>query len=133
MSGEKVITLFVEKDIFIRITNNREEADYVIESGKKQIIHSKTDEELIKEYLQDKGISLNSGGFNYLIMAINIVCEKLENNKKYSLTKDVYPLIAEKYSVTASSVDRAIWNSIHRSLEDGTGPKRFIEKFKLGM
>ena len=131
MSSEKIVTLFVESGVLIRITNSREDADYCITSREGN--EKDVDNIDIKEYLLNNEISLNSYGFNYLVMAITIVCEKLESKKKYSLSKHVYPVIAEKFSVTTYSVERAIWNAILRSLGKGIGAKRFIEKYKLGM
>lgn len=129
MSNEKIVTLFVEEGVLIRITNDKEEADYVIPYKSRKKIENIS----IKKYLLKNKISLNAGGFNYLIMAINIVNDKIANKEKYSLSKDVYPQIAESYSVTALSVERAIWNAIQRSNAVGVGAKRFIEKYKLGM
>jgi len=133
MLEKKVVSIFVESDVSIWITNNREEADYYITSNKDKIIKKEGASTCIRDYLLNNKISLNAGGFNYLIMAITIVCKKLENEKRYSLSKDVYPVISKKFSVTASSVERAIWNAIERSDAKGVGAKRFIEKYKLGM
>lgn len=133
MANDKVVNIYVEEGILLRIVRNKKKADLVIESCEKTVVNCSNNEELIKKYLVDNGISTKAGGFKYLIMAINIVGEKLDNNKRYSLSKYVYPLIAEKYSVTPSSVDRAICNVIERSFVKGIGPKRFIEKYKLGV
>ena len=133
MSNEKIVTLFVEEGVLIRITKSKTDADYCITLKMKEGNSKDIDIISIKEYLVNNKISLNAGGFNYLIMAITIVSEKLEKGVKYSLLKDVYPVVAEKYSVTTNSVERAIWNAISRSLEKGIGTKRFIEKYKLGM
>ena len=133
MSSEKIVTLFVEEGILIRITKSKTDADYCITSKNEEGNSKDIDIINIKEYLINNKISLNAGGFNYLIMAITIVSEKLEKRIKYSLLKDVYPVVAEKYSVTTNSVERAIWNAIFRSSANGVGTKRFIEKYKLGM
>lgn len=133
MANDKVVNVYVEEGILLRIVRNKKNADIIIEYGKKAVINYSNNEELIKKYLVDNCISTKAGGFKYLIMAINIVGEKLDNNKQYSLINDVYPLIAKKYSVTSSSIDRAICNVIERSSVKGIGPKRFIEKYKIGV
>lgn len=133
MSSKKVVSIFVESDVLICITNNRYEADYCITSTKNKAIKKEIENTIIREYLLNNKISLNAGGFNYLIMAITIVYKKLEKETKYSLSKDVYPVISKKFSVTTSSVERAICNAIDRSTAKGIGAKRFIEKFKLDM
>ncbi|MDF2866354.1 MAG: Sporulation initiation factor Spo0A terminal [Clostridia bacterium] len=130
---KEVVNVFIGEDVLIRITTNIKEADYIITNKKRKTNKNKSDNPDIRKYLLNNKISLNGGGFNYLISAINIVYEKLENKEKYSLSKDVYPVIAEIYSVTELSVMRAIWNAIDRSDAKGIGTKRFIEKYRLGM
>lgn len=132
MAKDKVISVYVGEGILLRIVNDKQCADLVIESSQRKVINC-FEEDNIKDYLVSNGISTKAGGFKYLIMAITIVNEKIENNKQYSLSKDIYPLIAEKFSVTAGSVDRAICNVIERSLVKGIGPKRFIEKYIIGV
>lgn len=133
MAKSKIVNIYIEDGTLLRIVSDKNNADIIIEIAKKKDGYSLEEEKLIKLYLIDSGISTKAGGFKYLIMAIGIVSEKLENKKQYSLAKDVYPLVAQKYSVTAGSVDRAICNAIERSLVKGVGPKCFIEKYKLGV
>lgn len=133
MSTGKIVTIYVERDILLRITNNKEEADYAIVSGNKEVICVKGQNEDITNYLLSNGISLNAGGFRYLYMAINLVSKKIKENRQYTLTGDIYPLIAERYAVSTCSVDRAIWNALNRSKAEDKSPKTFIEKFMLGI
>ena len=133
MGSSKIVTIYVEKDILLRITNNKDEADYAIVSGNKEVICVKGQNEDITNYLLDNGISLNAGGFRYLYMAINLASKKIKENRKYTLTGDIYPLIAERYSVSTCSVDRAIWNALNRSKSEDKSTKTFIEKFMLGI
>lgn len=133
MLEEKIVTILVEEGVLIRITNDIKEADYVIPYKKVENAKKNSENISIKQYLVNNKISLNAGGFNYLIMAITIVSKKVASKKKYSLSKDVYPAIAEKYCVTALSVERAIWNAIERSNAKGMGAKKFIQMYKLGL
>lgn len=133
MSVERIVTIFVEDNILIRVTKNKEDADIIISSGKKEVAIVKEADTAIMEYLLSNNISPNAGGFTYLVMAINIVTEKLANQKRYSLTKDVYPMVAQNFSVSQVSVERAIWNAIDSSKAKGIGTKRFIEKYRLGV
>jgi hypothetical protein len=133
MLEKKAVSIFVDSDVSIWITSNKEEADYYITSTGNNTVKTEDKNISIRKYLLNNKISLNAGGFNYLLMAIDIVCKKIESDKKYSLSKDVYPVISKRFSVTTLSVERAIWNAIKRSDAEGIGAKRFIEKYKLGM
>lgn len=132
MKDLKIVNVYVEKNILIRLTNNKENADYSIVSGKKEVIFVCEDKDLINEYLLKNGVSPSASGFKYLAIAIKTVSNKLEKRQKYSLEKDVYIPVAEKFSVTKCSVERAISNAINRSKSKDLTPKRFIERYKLG-
>lgn len=61
--------------------------------------------ELIQDGLIAMGIPVGIKGFTYIDEAINFFDERGTN---ISITKKLYPHIAKKYEVTASSVERAI-------------------------
>lgn len=132
MKKEKEVSLFIEDNILIRITNNKEEADYVITSEKKSTVKSMVVVDTgIIDYIRKYEISDKSHGFYYFIMAIRIASEKIHNNKMYTLARDIYPPIAECYSVTENSVARAMCNAIDRSNAKGISAKSFINGYEL--
>jgi len=57
------------------------------------------------------GIQTNLIGYSYLCAAIAM----LRENPCLQMTKAVYPAIAEQYSVTSCSVERAMRHSIHKA------------------
>lgn len=124
MSNEKIVSLFVDDSVLIRLTNNIEDADYCITPINKKSI---------REYLVNHKIFFGSNGFNYLVMAITIACQKIEDKNKYTLSKEVYPLVAQIFCVTTLKVEMSIWNAIGRSTAKDVGVKRFIENYKLSM
>lgn len=73
--------------------------------------------------LNELGITFNLIGREYLETAILMVLEK----GKVSVTKELYPVIAEKHNTTASRVERAIRHSIEVCV-DNTDPET-IEKY----
>ena len=64
----------------------------------------------VSNLLHRLGIPANIKGYSYLRYAIMLSVE----NEGYvnSITKTLYPKVAKKYSVTASSVERAMRNAI---------------------
>lgn len=133
MRTNKIVTIYVHKDILIRLTSNKEDADFLIVPGEQQVCCIKSDKDDIIRYLMENGISTKASGFKYLCNAIEIALKKIRNNQNYTLTGDIYPAIAEKYAVSTCSVDRAMWNALSRSKAKDMTPKKFIEKFILGI
>lgn len=58
----------------------------------------------IREFLVKTGCLPNLAGFDYLIRAVEIMKEK----KRISITKELYPLIAKEFNVSASKVERSM-------------------------
>lgn len=64
----------------------------------------------LRTFLIESGIYPNLRGFNYLIKAVEIVKKK----GLISMTKELYPMIAEEFNISASCVSRGIYNVIHK-------------------
>ena len=71
----------------------------------------------ITKILHRLGVTERVSGFQYLRTAILLVIEKPEVIK--SVTKAVYPYIAEKYGVTTSQVQRGIRYGIEVACDRG--------------
>lgn len=69
-------------------------------------------EEKINKYLLEKDFNPAFCGFNYIKEAIKIV---KSNYIHLSITKDIYPKIAEKYNTTIQRVERGIRHIIEKS------------------
>ncbi len=67
-------------------------------------------EKAASKILMNIGFQVNLKGYRYLIAMILTIVENPE--LIYSFTHEIYPMIAEKYGVTALSVERATRNSI---------------------
>lgn len=85
----------------------------------RKLMESKEDKNIILQdnlgkriqyVFRDLGIPENLKGYNYLIEAIKIVLEDLKNIN--SITKTVYPAIAQINDTTAMRVEKAIRNTI---------------------
>lgn len=73
-------------------------------------------EEHITTLIRTLGIPAHLSGYRYIRDAINIC---ISQNGVMSITKDVYPQIAQKYNTIPSRVDRAIRNAIEVSYDRG--------------
>ena len=62
----------------------------------------------VLEWIHDLGIPAHIKGYGYLKEAIMFAIE----HKNFSITKELYPLVATKYSTTPSRVERAIRHAI---------------------
>lgn len=65
----------------------------------------------IEDVLLAMGVSAGIKGFNYIADAIEIFEER---GTDISITKELYPAIAEKNNTTPSRVERAIWHAFER-------------------
>lgn len=73
----------------------------------------------VTSVLKATGMTPNLKGYTYLKSAI---ITAIENNEEiFSITKTVYPMLAEKYSTTSSCVERAIRHAIKKGWEDENG------------
>ncbi|NLJ85439.1 MAG: sporulation transcription factor Spo0A [Firmicutes bacterium] len=82
-------------------------------------------EVLVTELLHRIGIPAHFKGYNYLRDAVLIVMEE-EGLLGGSLTKELYPRLAEKYSTTPGGVEAAIRNAVITAWEDGN--REFLEE-----
>lgn len=71
----------------------------------------------ITEIMHRIGVPAHIKGYLYLREAIQLVVERLD--LLGGITKELYPLVAEKYSTTSSRVERAIRHAIEVSWQRG--------------
>ena len=101
------------------------EKDSIRADLEENIKKSKRVENIVKADLKEMGIHSYITGFTYLVDSIKMV---YKNKLKYvSVTKEIYPQIAKKYKVTASSVERAIRHAIESSWKNAD--KEFFKTF----
>lgn len=75
--------------------------------------------------LSELGVPLNCLGYQYLRDAVTLVAEApLVVN---SITKELYPIIAQKNRTTASRVERAMRHSVEIAMETAT--KEVLKKY----
>jgi len=71
----------------------------------------------ITRVIHQMGVPAHVKGYQYLRDAIMLVCEEV--NLMGAVTKELYPMIAEKYNTTASRVERAIRHAIELAWDRG--------------
>ena len=106
------------QSILFEITENnvalKEERKSILEEEINKQVKKDVDNNEILEYItklmHEIGIRANLSGYYYIREAICISVKDMEKIK--CTTKELYPDIAEKYSTTASRVERAIRHAI---------------------
>lgn len=84
----------------------------------KQLIAKETDVELlVTEMIHEIGIPAHIKGYQYLRHAIMLVIDNLDVIN--SITKQLYPTVAEDFHTTASRVERAIRHAIEVAWDRG--------------
>ena len=68
----------------------------------------------IREFLLQSGIYPNMNGYYPIILAVDYVKESLLKGKKLSITKELYPKIAEKLGTTPTKVERNIRTCVQK-------------------
>ena len=71
----------------------------------------------VTRVIQQMGVPAHVKGYQYVRDAIILVVEEM--NLLGAVTKELYPLIAEKYNTTASRVERAIRHAIELAWDRG--------------
>lgn len=87
------------------------------------------DEVSVTRLLQEMGVPAHFKGYNYLRDAIRIVLRD-EQMMGGTLTKKLYPRLAEKYDSTPGGVEAAIRNAVLAAWESGN--RDFIERLSGG-
>ncbi len=82
-------------------------------------------ERAASRFLRDIGIQTNLKGYKYL--RTGIVCASLRPEIMENSTYEIYDVVAKKYSVQSTSVERAMRNSIELAYE--RSPKQLSQKF----
>ncbi len=83
----------------------------------------------ISPYLRELGISPALTGYGYLMCAVAMVID-FDKNRKLSMTRDIYPKIADAYGVSPRNVERNIRNAISVGFERAN-PEKFREIFSF--
>ncbi|MDP4091971.1 MAG: sporulation transcription factor Spo0A [Bacillota bacterium] len=81
-----------------------------MEDARQDIIHDKSTEVQVTNFIRDAGIPAHMSGYQYLREAIILTLNN--NNNIRSVTKALYPEVAEKFSTSPQKVERAIRNAI---------------------
>lgn len=106
----------IEKDIFQKrikeIMFNRRE-DTLFLSGRKGM----SPKDIVTQHIKKVGITANIKGYHYLRDAIMMVYEDFSLISR--LTKDLYVIIADKYSSTPQRVERAMRHAIETAWNRG--------------
>ena len=71
----------------------------------------------VTRVIQQMGVPAHVKGYQYIRDAIILVVEEM--NLLGAVTKELYPLIAEKYNTTPSRVERAIRHAIELAWDRG--------------
>ena len=66
----------------------------------------------ITQILKELSVPVHLNGYRYLREAIEVMCN---SSKPARLTKEIYPAVAKRYSVTHGSVERAIRHAIEKA------------------
>ena len=72
----------------------------------------------VVEHLRNLGISCKYKGYVYLKEGIAMLVERPEHKKSIQITKDVYPVLAQKFNATPARVERAIRTAIENDRFD---------------
>ncbi|MBE6718537.1 MAG: sporulation transcription factor Spo0A [Ruminococcaceae bacterium] len=112
----KPLDYFSLKERIVRITNKNRLSSFNNTGIKNS--SSKTDMETqITKIIHQIGVPAHIKGYQYLRTAIMMAIE--DNNIINSVTKVLYPSVAEKYSTTSSRVERAIRHAIEVAWDRG--------------
>lgn len=91
--------------------------------GKPRV--SKENDADISALLRKMGVSPEMKGYRYLQEAVRMRLNKEDKSKR--LTEEIYPAIAERFSTTAQSVERAIRTAIGSAWKNGALQRYAIE------
>lgn len=101
-----------------RLCNEEEERKTAFGSGKKyEICESPDVETMVTEIIHEIGIPAHIKGYQYLRHAIMLVIDNLDIIN--SITKTLYPTVAQDFRTTASRVERAIRHAIEVAWDRG--------------
>jgi len=82
-------------------------------SSKPETLVKTNHVEIIYDIVNSLDISIKLKGYTYLCELLIMCCSNV--NKVYSLSKDLYPYVANKYSENVGSVERSIRTAIHKA------------------
>ena len=102
----------------------------ILERGKQRYSSLERNEvqEVISNFLTEIGMPKNIRGFEYLCYSIYLIIKY--DKKSFMITKEVYPRVAEEYSVKPSNVERCIRTAVKNTFVKGCTNKRMKVIFK---
>ena len=112
-----VVSETIKTEISEQITSTLEPYTKSLQKVLNSYIDDNEVEAVISKTLQEIGIPCNFKGYNYLCSAISICIE--EPSTLNSLTKKLYPLVADIHETTSSRVESAIKHAIERAYTHG--------------
>ena len=87
---------------------------------------------LAEKIVISMGIPIHVSGFRYFCEAVSIALS--DHSKLGHMTKDIYPVIAEKYGVSPQTVARCIANAVQMAWEQDNSTLRYItSRFRMGV
>ena len=104
------------KERIIRIARKNMNSKSKAYSGKSDIVQADMETQITK-IIHQIGVPAHIKGYQYLRTAIMMAIE--DNNIINSVTKILYPTVAQKYSTTSSRVERAIRHAIEVAWDRG--------------
>lgn len=102
---EKVKEMIDSLELILAFNNEKEDCKFNLQQLEMAIT------EKIEYHLNCLGIPHNIRGYSYLLSAITIAVK--DRDAVYSITKVIYPRVAEQYETTFSAVERAIRDAIN--------------------
>jgi len=99
--------------------------DPIKEIKKEEVLYNIHLTELISKELNVLAVPLHVKGYHYIKDSVQLVVES--NDQVLRITKDIYPVIAQKSDTTATSVERAIRHAIDITLT--RGPMDIISEY----
>ena len=126
MRGDRDMNLLEKKiDACLRwiLANDKEQRDEIAEEAAALLCESEiaahhlAAEDCVTKLLRELGVSQSVLGFKYLVYATMLALD--DWNYIETVTKGLYPKVAEQFDTTGSRVERAMRNAIERAFETG--------------
>lgn len=118
-SAVKVLSTLSDEEWekIVQVISNQAEFKEEAEVGVKRISYTEK-EKRVTEVLKNLGIPSHIKGYAYVKKAILLI---IEDSEKYisSITKELYPTIAQEFKTTSSRVERAIRHAVDVAWERG--------------
>jgi len=108
--GNRIVEFFQKEEKILNVKSAESFADYKVIESEKRYARQKSLEERITNIFMIVGIPAHIKGYQFLREAIKLAVDTPEIIN--SITKKLYPAIAERYDTSSSKVERAIRHAI---------------------